>query len=184
MLSNNEGEVTFEGRLANTPGGADDDTGIFRGDDNGELVSIVREGQAALDGNGSFRSFGEPIQNDAGQIAFNGYLRNTTGGSDDDEGLYIYDDLLGLRQVAREGSALLGSTITDIDFADPSRFDARFLTNEEWRGLNERGQVAFGFRLADSRSGIAVAKLVPEPSGLLLVLLATFHLLARIRLLG
>ena len=48
-----------------------------------------------------------------------------------------------------EGDTYLGSTVTDLDFGG-SIYD-------DFSGLNDVGQVAYSFRLADDRRGIALA---------------------------
>ena len=148
---NDAGQVAFAGDfIANTSGGTTDDEGIFRRD-AATLVQIAREGQAAPDGNGSFSTLEDPALNEAGQIAFLASLTGTAGGSADDHGLFLYDDTLGLLQIAREGSALLGSTITGLDFNDSISLD-----DDDPSGLNNLGQVAYRFSLADGRIGIAL----------------------------
>jgi hypothetical protein len=162
---NDVGQVAFEGFLAGTAGGTSDNRGIFRSD--GETnVQVVRAGEAAPDGNGRFAFFQDPALNDAGQLAFRAGLRDTIGGGiGDNTGIFFFDDALGLQQVARAGDVFLGSTITFLDFASADQL------GDEFSGLNESGvpRVAFFFRLADSREGIAIWSPVSEPSsGILL----------------
>ncbi len=167
---NNAGQAAFWGSLTGTSGGGSDDAGLFRGD-GATLVQIVRKGDAAPDANGSFSGFADPpALNDAGQAAFFGVLTGTS----DDRGLFFYDDGLGLIQVARKGDALLGSTITALDFSNGN------VLGDERNGLNELGQVAYQFGLADGRSGIAIWT-IPEPTALALIALASPLLLARRR---
>jgi hypothetical protein len=49
------------------------------------------------------------------------------------------------------------------------------------QGLNDAGQLAFYFALADGRSGIAVASPIPEPSSALLLAAVGGTLLLRRR---
>ncbi len=169
---NNAGQAAFLSLLTGTSGGASDNEGVFRGD-GASVTQIARVGQVAPDGNGRFSSFGGIFTsisalNDAGQVAFSGTLTGTSG-----RGIFLHDDTLGLLQVARMGDELLGSTITHLSF-DPNSIS---LDDSERNGLNELGQVAYGFRLADGRRGIAIWT-IPEPAtatllstiGLLLVL--------------
>lgn len=147
---NNAGQVSFLAELSGTAGGNSDDTGIFLGDAISGLTQVAREGQAAPDGNGSFSdlTFAPSALNDAGQVAFLAELTGTAGGNSDDSAIFTFEEALGLVQVVREGGAYLGSTITGLDFA--------FSTSSERSGLNESGKIAYGFDLADGRSGVAV----------------------------
>jgi hypothetical protein len=62
--------------------------------------------------------------------------------------------VVGIVKVAREGDALLGSTIKTLNLAG----------GPKWRrGLNELGQVAYDFTLADNRRGIAIGTVVNPP---------------------
>jgi hypothetical protein len=161
---NDLGQVAFDASLAGTLGGNNDNYGIFRSDGT-TLVQIVREGQATPDGNGRFDLRSRPALNDAGQLAFRSELSGTSGGASDNAGIFFFDDALGLLQVVRKGDAFLGSTITSLSFAPPE------LWGDEGSGLNKSGlpRVAYFFRLADSREGIAIWTLVPEPSSAILL---------------
>jgi len=155
---NDTGQIAFVGDLTGTSGGDSDDSGLFRSDGTSSPVQIARAGDAALDGNGTFVNFGPPGLNDAGQAAFIGILTDTSGGSTYNNGLFFYDDLAGLKQVAREGDAFVDSTITDLTFV--SSYSTR---GEERSGFNELGQIAYRFELDDGREGIALAS--PFPTG-------------------
>ena len=153
QILNNAGQVFFEASLSNTNGGYSDDFGLFRGDGI-HLTQIVRGAQATPDGNGSFDNFytSPGGMNDRGQVAFSASLTGTTGGASDDAGIFLWDDAVGLLQVSREGDSLLGSTIIGLDL----------------NTLNDGGQIAFAFRLANGRGGIAVWA-IPEPSAIALI---------------
>lgn len=172
---NGVGQAALRVFLIDTNNGTKDDEGIYLGDGTSNIVQIAREGQSAPDGNGSFFRFDDPVVNDAGQVAFLGRHSGTLDGSRDDQALYIYDELSGLTQVVREGDGFLGSTITGLIFQNPD-----FLETKR-SSFNERGQIAYRFFLADGRQGIAIATLVPEPSTLLLSLLASVTWLYRKR---
>ena len=101
--TNNSGQVAFSASLTGTSNGSDDDTGLFIGS-GGSTSSLVREGQAAPDGNGEFNFFQELDLNEAGQLSFHSGLRNTNGGFDDDRGIFLAD-LGSVVQIVREGQA-------------------------------------------------------------------------------
>ena len=160
---NNEGQAAFLSTLIGTSGGTGDNSVVVRGD-GGLLTIVVHEGDIIPGGVGTFRSCSPLALNDAGQMAFRGTIRGGNGGS----GLFFFDDLLGLSTIVRTGDDFLGSTITSFSFL--SSFAGR---GDERSGLNENGQVAYGFRLADGRSGIArwngSLQAVPEPGSILLL---------------
>ena len=135
----------LSGRASLAQAGGDSDSyGIFRGD-GGPLIQIARKGQTAPGGNGTFSGFGEPTLNNAGQVAFQASLTGTIGGSSDDNGIFVFDDALGLVQVVRKRESLLGRLIVTIGVG----------------GLNEPGQVAYWFKLADGYEGIAIWTVLP-----------------------
>lgn len=121
--------------------------GVFRGDGTRDgLKRLVSRNQAAPDGNGTF-SMEQNLativdMNDKGQVLFHSGLRNTAGGSSDNVGLFLVDDLAGLQTVVRKGDSILGSTISDIPLLG-------------FR-LNNRGDVAFQFTLTDGRVGVGI----------------------------
>ena len=158
---NDAGQVAFNGELTGTGGGGSDNLGIFRGDGT-TLTQVARDGQAAPTSDGTLEGvllnlFFAPALNDLGQLAFLGDIDLQDGGSTSDEfGLFFYDDLLGLTSVARTGDAFDGSTIIDLSFS------SGFNQQDEGSGLNNLGQVAYSYTLADGREGVAVWA-VPEP---------------------
>ena len=142
---NDSGQAVFSSRLIGTTGGSSDNEGIFRGD-GGAVTKIVREGEAAPDGNGTFRVFDDPALNDTGQAAFLANLTGTSGGSSDDLGIFLADPQ-EILQVARKGQLLEGSTVTSLF--------ALFGHDRGGRsGLNELGQVAYWAELDGVREGI------------------------------
>ena len=82
--------------------------------------------------------------NDEGVVAF---LAFDSGGR---HGVYIGDDPTA-DAVIRSGDPLFGSTVVRLDLTG--------------LGINNNGDIAFGYRLADGREGVAVARIVPEPVG-------------------
>jgi len=150
---NDSGQIVFSTRIAGTAGGTNL-TGIYRGD-GVTLTKIARGGEPAPDSSGatfgslapSYESPNDDIAiNNSGQVAF---LASLTGGG---QGLYFYDDHLGLIKVIRTGDSLLGKAVNTL------RFDVYGQLGNEGRGLNNRGQVAFGFDDAGSGapSGFAI----------------------------
>ena len=156
---NNADQALFFSIFTGTNSGNDEDALVIG--DLGGLTLVAREGNTAPDGNGVFSDFVGYAINDAGHAAFYGTLTGTTGGSDDDTGIFLFDDGLGLIQIAREGDSFLGSTIVDLGFANGNTFE-----DDERSGLNAHGQVAYYFSLSDGRNGVAIAT-VPGLGGLI-----------------
>jgi hypothetical protein len=123
-----------------------------------EVVAVT--GQTAPGGNGQFAGFSNLALNDAGQVAFEAGLTGTSGGANDNQGLFLFDNASGLLALARTGDPLLGSTITSLSLTDATpRLD------DAISSLNEQGQVAYAFVLADGRQGVAIVT-IPEPAAL------------------
>ena len=95
--------------------------------------------------------FGQPLINDTGTVAF--LARLDAGGF----GIYTGDGS-DTREVIGSGDVLFGSTVTTLQVSPTS--------------LNDNGQVAFYYELANGTTGIAVANPVPEPSASLLAALS------------
>jgi hypothetical protein len=145
---NNVGQMTFFANLRDTSSSISNVIGLFRASDTG-IAEIVRNGQIAPDGNGVFAlpvTWPRSALNDAGDVVFTSALSGTSGGTRDDFGIFFWDDESGLRQIVRKDDLILGSTIVDLH--------GGFLNND--------GEFAFTFFLADGRSGIAVWT-IPEP---------------------
>ena len=95
---------------------------------------------------GPFASFSAPALNDRGDIVFVATLDESAGG-----GLALYTGPDPLRdRVLGTGDPLFGSTVTDVRIIPVS-------------ALNDTGQIAFRYELANGQSGIALATPVPEP---------------------
>jgi len=130
---NNAGDVAFLATLTGTSGSASDDQGVFirRGED---LLTVVRRGEVAPDGNGRFldlisteRGADNVAINDAGQVTFIAGLTGTAGGNAA-QGLFRGDGTT-LKQIVRLG---------DLAPDGVSRFKSL-----ELPALNGMGQVAF-----------------------------------------
>jgi hypothetical protein len=142
---NAAGQTAFQATLTATLHGTADNLAVFRGDGT-TLVRVARKGQPSPDGDGVFADFDHPALNAAGQVAF----QATLSGTAHTQGIYLYDDVVGLVPVARLGGPLLGQTIAGLSFAhDTSRGRTHV-------GLNASGKVAFRFDLNDGRRGVAV----------------------------
>jgi hypothetical protein len=155
--TNDAGQVAFSASLTNTSGGLSDNRGIFRSD-NSTLTQIAREGQSAPTRGGSFKGvlseLLEPAVNNSGHLAFLGEIDLQNGGATDDElGLFFYDDAIGLRAAARTGDSIDGSTIVRLVLSTSSN------QPNGRSGLNDVGQIAYLYFLADGRQGIAITTL-------------------------
>ena len=160
-LLNDAGQVAFRSYLNDADDGQGTGEGIFLGDGT-SLVQVLRYGQPAPDGDGGADGmlFAEDFAlNNRGQIAFDGLIDTgvVVGGFPVlESGVFFYDDAVGLVPVAREGDEFDGSTITGVSFA------ADLASGEQGSGLNDLGQVAYTYGLADGRRGVAIWT-VPEP---------------------
>ena len=94
---NDIGQVTFNGRITEGSG-ADSTTfyGLYRSDGS-DLVEIVRIGQAAPTGPGSFASIVSPFHamNNRGQVAFMASFSGEGVNHNNNFGVFLYDDILG-----------------------------------------------------------------------------------------
>ncbi|MAE62115.1 MAG: hypothetical protein CMJ49_12250, partial [Planctomycetaceae bacterium] len=127
-LFNDLGQVGFTGNLSGTIGGNNDSRGVFRGT-GGAVTQVVRQGQPAPDGNGTFFTFNFPNMGNTGEIAFTGRLSGTSGGSSDDYGMFKSNGIT-TTQIIREGQ----SVPNGVGVYTSTPFDA---------AINDVGQVAF-----------------------------------------
>jgi len=149
MSLNNAGQLAFTSADTSTPGISKIDT------TSKKQTLVVSVHQAAPDGNGLLAllvgSASSPLTiNNVGQIAFSSLLAGGSPGFLNDNGVFLNDDAFGLIQIARTNDSFLGSAITDVAFQSGN-------PEHGSNGLNNSGQVAFGFRLQDGRTGVAVA---------------------------
>ncbi len=157
---NSFGTVAFRATLSGTIGAGVDNHGIYVGDGLG-ITTVLRDGTPAHNGIGTFElSSSLPVINDAGQVGFKAVFRGAPASAN--EGLYFWDPSAGLLKVARKGDAFLGSTITELRWAE--RGGSGDLQHS---GLNGAAQMAFGFRLANNTEGVAIwsANLTIIPTG-------------------
>jgi hypothetical protein len=157
---NNAGQVAFIADITPVPSGGHIDSAIFRADGfAGHGIVVARAGQQTPNGIGIFSSLGANsfCLNNSGQIAFTAGLdidlSNIT--PIEEHGIFFFDGTV-LHQVAREHDPLLGSTISSLRLAGTMQTPSGGVAQAERSGLNDLGQIAFGFTLADGREGIAI----------------------------
>ena len=160
---NDSNQIVLSSTLSGTSGGTSDDVGIYLASEGG-LLPVAREGQLLPDGDGVFGELDSPSLNEQGQVAFVGTILGSSSGVFNDEGLFLFDEHMGLVQLARVGDELMGSTIVSLEMSSNSTYQKNLRS-----GLSDSGQVAYRFALADGRQGVAVASLVPEPSSVVLL---------------
>ena len=146
---NNFGQVALSSGIADGLGG----NGIFIGDGLGTMTKVVLAGDVTPDGGGTFTNISTPTFNDSGQVAFRSDVNMGFGGIR--AAIYFFDENeSGLTEVIRVGDSLLGSTVSNLTLLTADRLNPGW---GERSGLNERGQIAFGFSLIDGRSGVAIS---------------------------
>ncbi len=136
---NNHGVAAFTANLTGTSGGTADNQAVFLADGT-NLTQVVRKGQLAPDGNGVFAGFGSPALNQAGQLAFTATLTGTSGGTKDNEGVFVVTPGLTIKQAIRSGEVIGGETV----------FNPTFLGGPDFGGLsgfNQNGQLALSVDL-------------------------------------
>lgn len=148
------GTVIFEADFAGTTGGETDDRALLSGT-GGILTTIMRENQPTPSGDGQLvvGYFTNWNCNAAGEMAIRTDLRNTQAGGQYENAIYFYRPGSPLIEIARNGTPLLGSTITLLNSTDQSFAPSL-------SPINESGQIAFYFALADGRDGVADRKSV------------------------
>jgi hypothetical protein len=161
MATTNVIGISAAGRVAFTTeffGGSDPLSGIYLADTSGQTVIALEDTATPVPGK-YFRTFfsTQTTLNSAGQLAFVAELSDTANGPAAGKGLFFYDPMTGLQQIARTGDSLLGSTISDI-FFNGTVLNAISVQSPDTSlsGLNSAGKVAFSFTLANSQGGIGV----------------------------
>ena len=139
---NSTGTVAFVAGVGGIDGGT---YGIYSG--NGGLLTTIADLSGPFSAFPSF-DFGNPSINDSGTVGFIAGL--DVGGA----GVFVGDGT-ATSEVIGIGDALFGSTIATFNISPTS--------------LNDSGQLAFYYRLANGTTGIALANPVPEPSATLLL---------------
>ncbi len=137
------GQITFSARLADANGTEAIGDGIYRYD-GGSITALVEPGDTLPGSSTTFVNTGVVAANDQGQVLFSADL------SDDDYGLFFFDDTLGIIKVVSENDALLGSNILDLTYGWTT------IGGDEHSGFNNLGQFSYQFRLDNGRTGIAI----------------------------
>ena len=135
---NDSGQVAF---LASLSCDCDrvNESGIFRWDSTA-IRELAHAGDSVPGGDGRFYQFEYPTMNDSGQVAFFSQLENTSGGIDDNWGLYRSDGTT-LVQAVRKGQQVPDG-------------NGRFLAFQPTPpALNSKGQTAFLATLAATAGG-------------------------------
>lgn len=143
---NASGQVAFIGDIIDNQGNQFAGAGIYRGDGSrGGMTQIIGRGEASPDGNGILVGFNKESRlNDAGQIAFRAGIINTSGGADDDRGIFRTDGSSdGLVLLARKGQAAPDGNGTIVEFG----FGPDDVV------LNQAGQAAFVVTLDNTVMG-------------------------------
>lgn len=151
VAANRAGLVAFSGSI--TTNSNTIVTAIFRA-----TSAVVASGDAIPGGGATFLAMdGEPVSiNSMGQVAFRARL------SDGRSGIFLSDPVDGLRTVALGGQAFCGSSFSKLQFAGTSTING--VLDMDRNGLNDAGEVAFHFDLADGREGIALWSSLPKPN--------------------
>ena len=108
----------------------------------GPLTEIIRRDVPAPDGNGLFSTFSNVAIVDSGDIFFNGFLSQTTGGSADSSGLFRTDGSKILQIVRRGQVAPDGNGVID---------QFSMATTDAW--FNNQGQAVFRASVDDTLGG-------------------------------
>ncbi|XAL98098.1 PEP-CTERM sorting domain-containing protein [Phycisphaeraceae bacterium D3-23] len=132
---NNSGQVVFTSNLTGTSGGTTDDLALYRSSTGSTVTQIAREGQVVPGGDGTYSTLFTPQINDSGLVVFRSDLAGTSGGSLDNNALYLTDGVETI-QVIREGEAVAGSTVTGVSSLTAG-------------SLNDFGQVVYEIGLAN-----------------------------------
>ena len=153
-------QVVFHATLRNTSGGSTDDEGIYLFN-VASLSKIARENDTVPGGNGKFASFGTPVINALGHIAFRANLKDTSGLSSDDQALYLFNGTT-LVQAAREGDVIGTSQLG----GSPFIADGSGGQDGRASGLNDLDQIAFQASLTTGGSGVFLFTpgMMPDPT--------------------
>jgi hypothetical protein len=129
-------------------------SGIFI-NDGGGITPLLREGDPAPDGNGTFGDLAGPIQmTSGGGIIFEATLENTADPGFDSSGIFFIDPDSEVHTVARAGQALAGSTIYSAWFLCSTYLNGADIGRAGLNCINDAGQVPFVAGLASGSQGV------------------------------
>jgi len=132
---NSNSAVAFLATITGSSGGTADNEAVYLANGT-NLVQVARKGQSAPDGNGTFASFGTPALNNRGQLAFTATLAGTSGGTLDNEGIFVTDPALRIIQAVRSGIKIGSETLAKPSFVSgPNPGGVS--------GFNDEGDLAF-----------------------------------------
>jgi hypothetical protein len=164
---NNHGQIVFGTVLENTAADAEDDVAIVRASANGVQTIIARLGHTIPGSDARFLLTGIKFTNsqgivrvsgaraasinDLGHVAFQSEFARPGSNEVAGTGIFFYHDALGLLTVAKTGDSLLGSTLSEVGLRKNNHVESARAD-----GVNNCGEVAYRFALADGREGIAI----------------------------
>jgi len=129
---NSAGKILFAATVEPTTGGTAKDTGLYIGSSTGPAQKVVREGDPAPDGNGTFSTFIASVPSDAGKVAFYtvlaGIAPNTT-----DTALCLGSGTAPPGFLVREGAIVPGGNGRYMAIGPPA--------------MNNSGEIVFGAEL-------------------------------------
>jgi len=152
LTLNAKGDVAFVCDFTNTQNPSTDSGGLCLVNTK-SFKQLVRTGESAPDGNGTFNYFTQEfgsvqklVLNDNGTVAFLAMLTGTAGGSTDEIGLFSASATTGVKQIVRSSDAAPdGNGI--FARAKPDDFDSPGLSLP---GLDNSGQISFHAFLTDT----------------------------------
>jgi hypothetical protein len=150
MAINSQGQFAFASSLSGPMVTSQNDVGLYRGNADGSIEELLREGDPApgMPSGFQFAGFHSPEINQHGQLAFIGTIRGPGVTPITDEMVWVQTRSGEFRPVAREGDAAAEAP-AEIFFGD--RFDSfQVFTNLV---INANGQVAFHSRLKGAGLG-------------------------------
>ncbi|MDJ0657832.1 MAG: hypothetical protein QNJ40_26975 [Xanthomonadales bacterium] len=112
-------------RLLVTDGNPDGNTIIAVEDDQGDLQLVAAAGDSVPGGDGTFGEFSRSVLSGISTnlgVSFGTGLENTSGGSDDNVGLYRYSANGSVQELVRKGSPTLAGTFTAVGGLRPNSF--------------------------------------------------------------
>jgi hypothetical protein len=155
----NDGEVGF---WAESSGGVDPASAMFVANQSGAALVAAEDTLIPSGGKYYRRFFTDAMTyNDNGQMAFLAELSDTANGPLSGRGLFFYDPDNGLSEVVKVGDTLGGGTVSSVLFYGSIGSVSLQAPDLSLSGLNNLGQVGFGFSLA-SGGGAGVAIWSPE----------------------